>query len=245
MSAGHSPLHQFEIQYLTDWAPLAGVNVNLTNSAVYMIATLLTLVAFFALGLRRGALIPGRMQSMAELSYEFIARMVQDNVGKEGKKYFPFIFTLFLFIVTCNFLGLTPYSYTVTSSFAVTFALAAVVFLGVTVIALVRHGTHFVHFFMPAGTPKLILPLIILIELCAYLARPISLSIRLAANMTAGHTMLKVIAGFIVTLGWALGWLPLAFLTVLTGFELFVAILQAYIFAVLTCVYLNDAIHMH
>lgn len=245
MAAGHSPLEQFEINYLTDFPLIAGHNLNVTNQALFMVIAVGVITAFLVLGMKHRALVPGRLQSMAELCYEMVAGMIKDNVGSEGRRYFPFIFSLFMFITFCNLLGMIPGSFTVTSHIAVTFALSAVVFVGVTVIGFAMHGLKFLGFFLPHGTPWWLAPLMIFIEVFSYLARPFSLSIRLAANMMAGHTMLKVIAGFVIALGWTLGWAPLAFLMVLTGFEIFVALLQAYIFTILTCVYLNDAIHMH
>jgi len=246
MSAGggHGPLHQFVISPMAEMH-IGGMDVSFTNSSLFMVLAI-SLVTFFLVGgMRKQALVPGRWQSMAELTYEFIANMIKDNVGTEGRSYFPFIFSLFMFILVCNLLGMVPYSFTVTSHIVVTFAFAFLVFLGVTVIGFVKHGLGFFKFFLPDGTPWWMAPLMIFIEVVAYLARPISLSVRLAANMMAGHTMLKVIAGFVIGMGWALGWLPFALLTILVGFEIFVAILQAYIFAILVCVYLNDAIHMH
>lgn len=244
MAAGHSPLDQFKIHYFTDFPAVAGMNLNFSNSSLFMVIALGLIAAFMTFSMRGRALVPGRWQNLAEMSYEFVANMVRDNVGNEGRRYFPFIFTLFMFIVALNVLGLMPYSFTVTSHIAVTFGLAAFIFVGVTAIAIFKHGTKFFGFFLPHGTPWWLSPLMIFIELFAYLARPISLSVRLGANMMAGHTMLKVIAGFVAAMG-AFGVIPVAFLMVLSGFELFVAILQAYIFTVLTCVYLNDAIHLH
>lgn len=247
MSEGkiHNPLAQFEIHYLTQFPDVFGHNLNFSVSALFMVLASIAISSLMLLGIRRKAVIPGRVQSMAELCYEFVAGMVKDNVGNEGRPYFPFIFTLFMFILFCNLFGMLPYSFTVTSHIAVTFFLAGLVFTGVTCIALFQHGLKFFGFFLPKGTPWPLAPLMIVIELFAYLVRPVSLSIRLTANMMAGHIMLKVIAGFVATLGVLFGWLPLAFLVVLSGFEIFVAILQAYIFTILTCVYLNDAVHLH
>ncbi|HJO96508.1 MAG TPA: F0F1 ATP synthase subunit A, partial [Rhodospirillales bacterium] len=177
--------------------------------------------------------------------YEFIAGMVRDNVGNEGRKYFPFVFSLFMFILFANLIGLLPYSFTFTSHIIVTFAMAITVFLGVTVIGIVRHKLHFLSFFMPAGVPVVMAPILIPIEIVSYLSRPVSLSIRLFANMMAGHTMMKVFAGFVIPLGILGGWAPLAVDVALTGFEFLVAFLQAYVFTILTCLYLNDAIHLH
>lgn len=241
----HSPLAQFEITPLIKLPPLFGYDISFSNSSLFMVLAVLGVVLFLSLSMRGRALVPGRWQSVAELSYQFIANLVRDNVGHEGKQYFPLIFSLFLFILFSNLLGMMPYSFTVTSHIIVTFAMAAFIFVGVTIIALVKHGFKFFGFFLPHGTPWVMAPLMIVIELFAYLARPVSLSVRLAANMMAGHTMLKVIAGFVILMGVKFFWLPLTFLIVLTGFEIFVAVLQAYIFTILTCVYLNDAIHLH
>ena len=241
----HSPLTQFEVRPLIELPPLMGYDVSFTNASLFMCLSLVSIVIFLALGMRGRALVPGRWQSMVELSYQFIGNMISDNIGSEGKRYFPIIFTLFLFVLFCNLLGMLPYSFTVTSHIVVTFALAMCVFVGVTLLALVRHGSKFLLCFVPEGTPWWMAPLMYCIELFAYLARPVSLSIRLAANMMAGHTMLKVIAGFVVMLGALGGIAPFALLIVLSGFEIFVAVLQAYIFTILTCVYLNDALHLH
>jgi F-type H+-transporting ATPase subunit a len=182
---------------------------------------------------------------MAELSYEYIANMVRENLGEEGMKFFPWVFTIFIFILTLNLLGLIPHSFTVTSHIIVTFAFAAMVWITVTVLGFIRHGAGFLRLFVPSGIPIWLMPVIIPIELISYLIRPISHSVRLFANMMAGHTMLKVFAGFVVGLGLLGGWAPLAFLVAFTGLEFLVAFLQALIFTVLTCIYLNDALHMH
>ena len=245
MSQGHSPLEQFAIRYYTDAPDVFGVNLNFSNSALYMVFVVVAISAFIILSMRKRELVPGRWQSMAEIAYEIVAKTVKDNVGDEGRKYFPLVFSLFMFVLFCNLFGMLPYSFTVTSHIAVTFALASVIFVGLTIIAIFKHGVKFFGFFLPSGTPWWMAPLMIFIEAFSYLARPISLSIRLAANMMAGHTMLKVIAGFVTAMGAIYGLAPLALLVVLTGFEIFVAVLQAYIFTVLTCVYLNDAIHLH
>jgi F-type H+-transporting ATPase subunit a len=239
-----SPLEQFEIHRLFP-AHVGGVDASFTNSALWMIIAILLVTALMVLAVNPRALVPSRWQSIAELSYEFIANMLRDNVGDAGKKYFPFVFTLFMFILFCNLLGLVPYSFTPTSHIIVTFAMAAVVFVGVTVIGFARHGLHFFSFFVPSGVPVALLPLLVVIEVISYFVRPVSLSVRLFANMLAGHTMLKVFAGFVVALGVLGGWAPLAFVVALTGLELLIAFLQAYVFAILTCLYLNDAIHLH
>lgn len=241
----HSPLSQFEVNSIIPMPEIAGFNIDFTNASLFMVLAVLSVISFLGLGIRKGSLVPSRWQSLVELTYEFVAGTVRDNVGTEGRQYFPFVFTLFMFILACNLLGMLPYSFTVTSHIIVTFALAMVVFLGTTIIAIARHGTKFFGYFLPEGVPLPMAPLMIFIELFSYLARPVSLSVRLMANMLAGHTMLKVIAGFVIMLGFAGGWLPFSLLLALTGFEIFVAILQAYIFTILTCVYLHDAVHLH
>jgi len=237
----HSPLAQFEIKPLLSLR-LGGLDLSYTNSALFMSIALVLTAGFLLLGTRRGALVPGRWQSLAEISYEFIANMIRDNVGQEGRKYFPFIFSLFMFVLFGNLLGMIPYSFTYTSHIIVTFAMAAVVFVGVTVIGFKKHGLHFLSFLMPAGVPMFMAPLIVPIEILSYFTRPVSLSLRLFANMTAGHTMLKVFAGFVILLG---VFVPLLLIAALTGLELIIAFLQAYVFTILTCVYLNDALHLH
>jgi F-type H+-transporting ATPase subunit a len=223
---------------------IGDVDISLTNSSAFMIAAVAVVTLFLTLSMRSGKLVPGRWQSMAELSYEFIANMVRDNVGRDGRQYFPFIFTLFMFILAGNLLGMLPYAYTFTSQIVVTFGLAFVVFIGVTIIGLVRHGTHFFTYFFPYGAPLWMAPLLVPIEVISYLSRPVSLSVRLFANMMAGHTMMKVFGGFTVALAF-FGFAPLAMIIALTGFEILVAFLQAYVFTVLTCIYLHDAIHLH
>jgi F-type H+-transporting ATPase subunit a len=241
---GHSPLAQFEIKRLFP-IDLGGVDASITNSSVFMMVAIVAVTLFMVIGMRRGSLVPTRWQSMAEMSYEFVAGMLRDNVGNAGRKYFPFVFTLFMFILFCNLIGMIPYTFTVTSHIVVTFALAAVVFIGVTVIGFIRNGAGFLKLFVPSGVPIFLLPLLVLIEFISYLTRPISLSVRLFANMMAGHTMLKVFGGFVVSLGIIGGWAPLAFVVALTGLEILIAFLQAYVFAILTCIYLNDAFHVH
>ncbi|MBT6094641.1 MAG: F0F1 ATP synthase subunit A [Rhodospirillaceae bacterium] len=244
MAEGHSPLAQFEIKTLIPMK-LGEIDVSFTNSSTFMVLTVLTVSAFLLLGMRRAQLVPGRWQSMAELSYVFIANLVKDTVGSEGRTYFPFIFTVFMFVLFGNMLGMIPYSFTFTSHIAVTFAMAMVIFVGVTLIAIAKHKMHFFSFFMPPGVPMYMAPLLIPIEIISYLSRPISLSVRLFANMLAGHTLLKVFAGFVISLGLVGGWLPLGFIVVLTGLEIIIAFLQAFVFAILTCLYLNDALHLH
>jgi len=238
------PMHQFQIERIIP-LDLFGFDASFTNSALFMVIAATIITLFTLLAMRRGALVPGRLQSMAEISYEFVANMVRDNVGTEGMKYFPFVFTLFMFVLALNMLGLMPYSFTVTSHIIVTFALAAFIFVGVTLIGFWKHGVKFLKFFVPSGVPFVLLPLLVVIEVISYLTRPVSLSVRLFANMMAGHTMLKVFGAFVVALGLLGGWAALAFMVAFTGLELLVAFLQAYVFAILTCIYLNDALHMH
>ncbi len=240
-----SPLEQFAIQDVS--APLftiGGHHIAVTNSAIFMMAAVVISSALLLGGASKGAMIPGRVQAMAELFYEFIANMIRDNVGSAGKKFFPFIFSLFIFTLFGNILGMLPYGYTFTSQIAVTFFMAIVVFLGVTLIGLAKHGLHFFSLFFPHGAPLFTAPILIPIELVSYLSRPISLSVRLFANMTVGHVLLKVLAGFVVALG-IFGVVPLAVLVAITALELLVALLQAYIFTILCCIYLNDALHLH
>jgi len=239
----HSPLAQFEIKPLLS-LQVGDLDLSYTNSALFMTIALVLASSFLLLATRRSALVPGRWQSLAEISYEFVANMIRDNVGQEGRKYFPFIFTLFMFVLFGNLLGMIPYSFTYTSHIIVTFAMAAVVFIGVTAIGFKKHGLHFLSFLMPAGVPMFMAPLIIPIEILSYFTRPVSLALRLFANMTAGHTMLKVFAGFVTLLG-IFGVVPLLLVAALTGLELIIAFLQAYVFTILTCVYLNDALHLH
>jgi len=243
LAEGESPLSQFEIKR---WVPMeiGNVDISFTNSSTFMVLTVIVTSAFLIFGMRRNALVPGRWQSTVELLYIFIANLVKDTVGSEGRPYFPFIFTVFMFVLVGNLFGMVPYSFTFTSHIAVTFAMALVVFIGVTVIAIVKHKMHFFTFFMPPGVPMVMAPLLVPIEIISYLSRPISLSVRLFANMLAGHTLLKVFAGFVISLG-MFGVFPLAFVIALTGLEVVIALLQAFVFTILTCLYLNDALHLH
>jgi F-type H+-transporting ATPase subunit a len=238
-----NPVEQFQIEPLVP-LHIGSVNVSFTNSALLMVISVALVTAFLTLSVRGRALVPGRWQSMAEVFYEFVANMIRDNVGSEGRKYFPFIFSLFMFVLFGNLLGLVPYSFTYTSHIIVNFGLAATVFIGVTIIGFSRHGTHYLRMFFPHGAPILTAPILIPIELISYLSRPFSLAVRLFANMTVGHIMLKVMGGFVVALG-VLGVLPFAFLGAITVLEFGIALLQAYVFTILCCIYLNDAIHMH
>ena len=239
----HSPLAQFEIKRLIPLR-IGDLDVSFTNSSAAMLVAVAAICIFLMVGMRRRALVPGRWQSMAELSYLFIANLVRDTVGPGGRPYFPFIFAVFMFVLFGNLIGMIPYSFTFTSHIVVTFAMALTVFIGVTIIALAKHGLHFFSFFVPPGVSWVMWPLLIPIEIISYLSRPISLAVRLFANMLAGHTLLKVFAGFVISLG-VFGIAPLAFVVALTGLEFVIAFLQAFVFAILTCLYLNDALHLH
>ena len=239
----HSPLAQFEINSIID-LNIGNLNVSFTNSSVAMVTTVIFIVTFLTMTVKKRSIIPSRMQVISESIYTFIAQLLQDTVGEDGRKYFPFVFTIFMFVLIGNMVGMIPYSFTFTSHIIVTFALATVVFIGVTILGLIKHKMHFFSFFVIPGLPIYMLPLLIPIEIISYLSRPISLSVRLFANMLAGHTLLKVFAGFVVSLGLA-GVFPLAFVVALTGLEILIAFLQAYVFAILTCLYINDALHLH
>lgn len=242
--AMHNPLEQFEVTPLLAMDTMAGP-LTLTNSAVFMLAAVLAATLFFLGATRKRAMVPGRMQSLAESIYEFVDTMVHENAGSHARAYFPFIFTLFLFILFMNLLGMVPYSFTPTSHIIVTFGMSSLVFLGVTAVAIFTQGpVKFFKHFIPEGMPVVLIPIILLIELVSYMARPFSLAIRLAANMIAGHTLLAVIAGFVVPLG-IFGIAPLLFSTFMIGFEIFIAILQAYVFALLSTIYLSEALADH
>ena len=241
--AHESPLTQFRIEEIVP-IHIGHFDLSFTNSAAMMVAAVLVSTLLLVLAGRPAALVPGRLQSIGELSYEFIAGMVRDNCGTAGMKYFPWVFSIFMFVLFGNFLGMIPYTFTFTSHIIVTFGLAMMVFLTVTVIAFARHGFHFFAFFLPEGTPLAMAPMVIALEILSYFIRPVSLSIRLFANMMAGHTMLKVFGGFVIVMG-IFGVLPFAVNIALTLFEFLVAALQAYVFTILTCLYLKDAIEMH
>jgi F-type H+-transporting ATPase subunit a len=245
------PLHQFNIVPILD-IRIAGYDVSFSNSALFMAVAVALIYGLLMVGMRKRALVPGRLQAAAEMFYEFVAGMVRDNAGADAKPYFPFVFSLFMFILFGNLLGMIPYTFTFTSHIIVTFALAATVIVFVTALGLIKHGLHFFSYFLPHGAPLWLAPILIPIEVISYLTRPISLSIRLFANMMAGHTMLKVFAGFTALLiyalgglGFAIGILPVVLNIALTGFEILVALLQAYVFSILTCLYIRDALHLH
>ena len=244
------PIHQFQIINLVPVAKIGNTEIAFTNSAAFMFVAVAGLTAFLVGATAKKSLVPSRLQSAAEISYEFVATTVRSTAGSEGMKFFPFVFTLFMFILTVNMIGLIPFTFTVTSHIIVTAALAITVFLTVLIYGLWRHGLHFFNLFVPKGVPIYILPLIVFIEILSFVSRPISHSVRLFANMLAGHITLQVFAGFIILMGGAmgaLGWagsvLPFAMIVILMALETLVAFLQAYVFAILTCIYLNDAIH--
>ena len=244
------PIHQFQIVNLFPLGKLGNTEIAFTNSALFMLIAVVGLTLFLVIGSARGAAVPSRLQSAAELSYEFVANMVRTTAGHEGMRFFPFVFTIFMFVLCLNMFGIIPYAFTVTSHIVITAALALTVFFTVLIYGLMRHGLHFFNLFVPKGVPVYILPMIVAIEILSFISRPISHSVRLFANMLAGHIALKVFAGFIILLGGALGaigWvggvLPFAMIVALTALEALVAFLQAYVFAILTCIYLNDAIH--
>jgi len=239
----NDPLHQFEIHRLIP-LHLAGVDLSFTNSALFMMLAVGAASLFLLGGVRKPQAVPSRWQSMVEMVYSYIGTVLEETTGMEGRPYFPFIFTLFLFILTGNLLGMIPYSFTFTSQIVVTFGLAMISFGLCTLVGFWRHGVHYFSLFVPPGAPIYMLPLIVPIEILSYLSRPVSLAIRLFANMMAGHTMLKVFAGFTVALGFY-GLAPLCVNSILTAFEVLVAVLQAYVFTILTCIYLRDALYLH
>jgi F-type H+-transporting ATPase subunit a len=241
------PIHQFELHAIVPIKAF-GWDLSFTNSSLFMLASVLLISAFFMLSMRQRALVPGRAQSVAEVTHEFVAGMLRESTGSAGMKYFPLVFTIFTFVFTCNMLGLIPGFFTVTSHIIVTAALAALVFLTVLIVGFAKNGLRFLRLFVPQGVPIPILPLVVLIEIISFLSRPVSHSVRLFANMLAGHITLKVFGGFVVMLLGAgtfaaLSPLPLLMAIALTALEALVAFLQAYVFTMLTCMYLNDALH--
>lgn len=238
-----SPLEQFVIKPIQS-LHIGGIDISFTQSALWMGIAVVAATLLMVLGMRGRAIIPSRWQNVSEMLYELIFGMVNDNLGHEGKKFFPFVFSIFMIVLMGNLLGLVPYSFTYTSHIIVTGALALTVFTLATLVGILRHGMHFFTLFLPKGLPWALAPLIIAIEVISYLSRPISLSVRLFANMVAGHTMLKVFAGFCVMMG-AFGILPMFANVALYGLEIMIAFIQAYVFAILTCVYLKDAIELH
>ena len=236
-------MEQFEIKPLLDLI-LGGYDISFTNSSAFMMLAVVCTFTLFWAATRRRTMVPSRIQSVGELMFEFVAGMVKENVGKEGMKYFPFIFTLFMFILFGNVLGLLPYSFTFTSHIIVNGALAVFIFVAVTLIGFARHGLHYLRLFCPEGTPLPVAIVLVPIEIMSYFIRPVSLSLRLFANMLAGHVLLKVLAGFIISLG-IFGFVPFIAVTAVTLLEMMVAVIQAYVFALLSTIYLNDAVHLH
>jgi F-type H+-transporting ATPase subunit a len=243
------PIQQFQIKKLVTIGEIGGVEIAFTNSAAFMLAAVALTAGGLVLATAGRALVPGRVQSVAEVTYEFVADMVRQSAGEEGMRFFPFVFSLFSFILVLNMFGMIPGLFTVTSHIVVTAMLALLVFFTVIGYGLYKNGLKFFKLFVPSGIPIYIMPLIVLIEIMSFLSRPISHSVRLFANMLAGHITLKVFAGFVVMLsglgvvGWVGAILPLALTVALTALEFLVAFLQAYVFAILTCIYLNDALH--
>jgi F-type H+-transporting ATPase subunit a len=244
-----SPVEQFKIVELFP-IEIGGINASFTNSSFLMLCVAAGMSALLYLGTRSVNMVPGRVQAAVESLYDLVADICEQNIGHgDAKKFFPFILALFLFVLGCNFAGMIPFSFTVTSHIAVTFAFAAFVFLVCIGFGVARHGLHYFSKFVPPGVPMVLLPLIVLIEIVAFLARPITLSVRLFANMTAGHILLKVFAGFVVSLGlaggWAaISWVPMVGIVAFTALEILIAGLQAFIFAVLTAIYLGDSLHI-
>jgi len=238
-------MHQFEVYRLGPEIIFGTINLSFTNASLFMLISAFTILVLLYIGTKKKLLVPSKIQLMTEMSYTFVAKMISDTAGSNAKPFFPFIFTIFMFVLFCNMVGMLPYSFTVTSHIIVTFALAAFIFIGITIIGFIKHGIKYLELFVPKGVPLVLLPLIVIIEIISYLSRPISLSVRLFANMMAGHTMLKVFGGFVISLGLLGGWLPLSFSIALIGLEILVAFLQAYVFAILTCIYLNDALNLH
>lgn len=245
-----NPLEQFEIKRYAELT-VAGADAAFTNASLFMLIVLGLALLFFWLGSRNPQIVPGRWQAALEGVTGFISGMVEENIGPKGRSFVPFVFSLFMFVLVANLVGLFPYSFTVTSHIVVTFAFAALIFLVCVAVGLVKHGLHFFSLFVPQNTPIVLMPLIVLIELISFLSRPLTLSIRLFANMTAGHILLKVFAGFVISLGAAGGILaaisvlPFFMTVAFYGLELIVAVVQAYVFALLTCIYLNDSINLH
>ena len=240
-----NPMHQFNVYRIGPEISFGNVDISFTNASLFMMISALAIISVLFAGTKRKAIVPTKIQLLTELSYTLVSKMISDTAGSKAKPYFPFVFSLFMFVLFCNMLGMLPYSFTVTSHIIVTFALAAVIFVGVTIIGFVNHGVGYLKLFIPSGVPLFLLPLIVIIEIISYLSRPVSLSVRLFANMMAGHTMLKVFGGFVISLGIIGGWLPLSFTVALTGLEILIAFLQAYVFAILTCIYLNDALNLN
>ena len=240
-----NPMHQFNVYKIGPEIKINGIDLSFTNASLFMLISGIFISLFLLLGTKDRKIVPGKFQLISEMLYNFISKMISDTAGKKAKPYFSFIFSLFIFVLFCNMVGMLPYSFTVTSHIIVTLAFAMFIFIGVTILGFVIHGFKYLKIFVPSGVPMVLLPIIMIIEIISYLSRPVSLSVRLFANMMAGHTMMKVFGGFVISLGILGGWLPLSFSVALTGLEILVAFLQAYVFAILTCIYLNDALNLH
>ncbi len=243
------PIHQFEIKKFFSITHIGGAEIAFTNSSLFMVIGLLVILLLMLGATSARALVPGRLQAVAEISYDFVASTLRSTAGPEGMKFFPFVFSIFMFVLVLNVMGIIPYTFAVTSHIIITVALALLVFLTVVIYGFWKNGLRFLKLFVPSGVPIYILPLVTAIEVLSFLSRPVSHSVRLFANILAGHITLKVFGGFVIMLGaWGfLGWLgaivPFGMTVALTALELLVAFLQAYVFAILTCIYLNDAIH--
>lgn len=243
------PIEQFEIKNLVPLGKVGNADLALTNSGLYMLIALALIIGFFLLATSKNSIVPGRLQSLAEMAYEFVANTVRSSAGNEGMKFFPLIFSLFTFVLTANLIGMIPGTFTVTSHIIITFSMALIVIFTVIIYGFMKNGTHFLHLFVPSGVPGWLLPLIIVIEVISFLSRPVTLGLRLFANMLGGHIAMKVFGGFVASLLAAGGAyaliapLPLAAIVALTALEFLVAFLQAYVFAVLASIYLNDALH--
>ena len=240
-----NPMQQFTVHRIGPEIKIAGIDLSFTNASLFMVISASIILLFLFLGSKEKKIIPDKIQLITEMFYSFVAKMISDTAGTKAKPFFPFIFSLFMFVLICNMVGMLPYSFTVTSHIIVTLIMALFIFVAVTIIGFLKHGFGYLKLFVPSGVPAVLLPLIVVIEIISYLSRPISLSVRLFANMMAGHTMMKVFGGFVISLGIVGGWLPLSFSVALTGLEILVAFLQAYVFAILTCIYLNDALNLH
>ena len=215
-----NPMHQFNVHKIGPEIKINGIDLSFTNSSLFMLLSAIFILLFLLFGTKEKKIIPGKIQLISEMLYNFIGKMINDTAGKKAKPYFPFIFSLFIFVLFCNMIGMLPYSFTVTSHIIVTLAFAMFIFIGVTILGFVIHGFKYLKIFVPSGVPIVLLPIIMIIEIISYLSRPISLSVRLFANMMAGHTMLKVFGGFVISLGLVAGWLPLTFSVALTGLEI-------------------------
>jgi F-type H+-transporting ATPase subunit a len=248
MAVKMDPIHQFELKPIISLGHIGRSEIAFTNASLYMFAAVAIIALLTVYATRSRAVVPGRLQSLAEVFYEFIASTVRQSAGEDGMRFFPLVFSLFMFVLVLNLFGMIPYGFTVTSHIIITVALALIVIGTVIIYGFMKHGTHFLGLFVPSGVPAWLLPLLVAIEVISFLSRPISLSVRLFANMLAGHIALKIFAGFVGLLLSAGVWslispLPLALAVALTALEVLVAVLQAYVFATLTTIYLNDALH--